>query len=501
MTLTDRLSASFLGALALILIGFSAALYALTSASLNRAVDVRLDSALNTLGVLVEDEPGGLIWEGEDRRVSLGQEPGHDHVRYLIRDEQGIEIDRSKNLTDPSILLAPGTRQLDRRDEPWRVVELHLKSTRTGPPEPGEQVLPTSLILTAGLPLEPVERPLRNLAVTLPVLSVSLWILTALLGRRLCRTALAPLTRMASTARSLGVDDPWRRLPVAETVDELYDLARSFNGLLDRWHHALDVQSRFAGDASHQLRNPLAALIGQVDVALRRDRSPDEYRETLRRVREQSDRLRRIVDALLYLARADAEAASPDLEALNLSDWCRDHLRRRVEEGTLDAGSVVLKEDISASIRVQSALMGEVLDNLLDNALAHGRSPEPVHIRIRLESGWVTLTVEDQGRGVHPEELARIFDPFYRSAEARRLVPGGSGLGLAVARRILTAFGGSLVATSGLGQGTRFVLSLPTTETLTTDPKNDHVANEHLQSAPNPSSVDPARSIGPSPTN
>ncbi len=481
MTLTDRLSASFLGTLALILVGFSAALYALTSANLNRSIDVRLDSALNTLGVLVEDEPGGLIWEREDRRVSLGQESGHDQIRYLIRDEQGVEIDRSKNLGDPSILNAPGTRRLDRHDEPWRVVERRLSSTRTGPPEPGEKNVPTSLILTAGLPLEPVDRPLRNLAVTLPMLSAMLWVLTALMGRRLCRTALAPLTKMASTARSLSMDDPRRRLPVAEAGDELHDLAGAFNGLLDRWHQALDAQSRFAGDASHQLRTPLAALIGQVDVALRRDRSPDEYRQTLRRVRDQSDRLRRIVEALLYLARTDVEAGSPDLVALNLSDWCRDHLRRRVEEGTLRDGSVVLEENDSTSIRAHPALMGEVLDNLVDNALAHGRSPDPVRIWIRRENGQVTLAVEDRGRGIDPVELGRIFEPFYRSAEARKSVPGGSGLGLAVARRILVAFGGSLDAMSGPSPGTRFVLTLPEAVATESSPSiGSGIQEDHL---------------------
>ncbi len=317
-------------------------------------------------------------------------------------------------------------------------------------------------MIAAGLPLEPVDRPLWNLALTLPLLSTALWGLTALVGRRLCRTALAPLTRMAADARGLGADEPGRRLPVAGTGDELQDLALAFNGLLDRWQEALERQSSFAGDASHQLRTPLTALIGQVDVALRRDRAPEEYRQTLARVRDQSDRLRRIVEALLYLARADAEAGLPSLEVFDLSAWATEQLRRRIEEGGKGPDCREVQADGPAYVRAHPALLAEVLDNLLDNARDHGRGPEPVEVRIAQEAGWSTLIVEDHGRGIEAGELSRIFEPFYRASDARRTAPGGVGLGLAVARRIVLSLGGRLEVESQPGEGCRFLLSLPT---------------------------------------
>jgi two-component system OmpR family sensor kinase len=462
LTLTDRLSASFLGALALILVGFSAALYILTSVTLNRSVDDRLDSTLATLAVLAEDEPGGLDWERDERTLSLGRETGHDQVRWLILDERGTEIDRSKNLGDSSVLIEPGSRRRDRKENPWRVAHRRLRSSRPTFPELGDSKRSQSLLLSVGLPLEPIDRPLRNLAMTLPLLSTTLWGLTALVGRRLCKTALAPLTRMAASARGLGADEPGRRLPVAETGDELQDLAFAFNGLLDRWHEALERQSRFSGDASHQLRTPLAALIGQVDVALRRDRPAEEYRRTLARVRDQSDRLRRIVESLLYLARADAEAGLPSLDVFDLSPWVTEHVRRRKEaEGDEVFDRWEVRTDGPCFIKAQPALLAEVLDNLLDNALAYGRGAEPVEISVAREAGWVSLVVEDHGRGIEPGDLPRIFDPFFRAKDARRAVPGGSGLGLAVARRITMAFGGRLEAQSWPGQGSRFLLFLP----------------------------------------
>ena len=464
MTLTDRLSATFLGALALILVGFSTALYLLTSVSLNRSVDDRLESGLATLAALIEDEPGGLDWERDGRQLLFGRDAGHDQVRWRIVNELGEEVDRSNNLGDPAILGEPSARRVDPQGSPWRVAHRRLRSSRTDSPIPSGAVRSSSLLIEAGLPLEPIDRPLTTLVLALPMLSTVLWGLTALVGRRLCRRALAPLTRMATGARGLGADEPGRRLPVPPTGDELQDLALAFNGLLDRWHETLERQSRFAGDASHQLRTPLAALIGQVDVALRRDRPPEEYRRTLARVRDQSGRLRGIVEALLYLARADAEAGAPSVEVFDLSTWAADHLHRRAEETgrpDLDRWEPSDHAPCRCHVRANPALLAEVLDNLLDNARAHGRSDEPASVRVVRSAGRVELSVEDHGRGIDPADLPRIFEPFYRATEARRVVPGGSGLGLAVARRIILAFGGQLEVTSQPGRGSRFVVSLP----------------------------------------
>ena len=461
MTLTDRLSATFLGALALVLVGFSTALYFVASVHLHRSVDERLVAALGTLAVLVEDEPGGLDWERDGRQISTGQDPGHDQVRWMVLDGRGVEVDRSRNLTDPAPMVEAGSRRLDQRGRPWRVASRRLKSTRPASPGGEDPARPTELFLSAGLRLDPIERTLWNLAVALTLLSAALWGITALVGRRLCRRALAPLTRMASSARELGADEPGRRLPVASTGDELEDLAFAFNGLLDRWHEALERQARFTGDASHQLRTPLTALIGQIDVALRRDRTPEEYRRTLARARDQSDRLRRIVEALLFLARADSEAGLPALEEFDLVSWTSDQIERRSIDGSPDHLLWDEPPDGPILVRAHPALLAQILDNLLDNARDHGEAGSPIEVRVVREPGRVALSVEDRGRGVAPADLERIFEPFYRAADARRSVAGGVGLGLAVARRIARALGGTLDVESRLGGGSRFTLRLP----------------------------------------
>ena len=170
-----------------------------------------------------------------------------------------------------------------------------------------------------------MEAEIRSLAAILPLISLGLWALAAAIGRHFGRRALAPLTLMAESARTMPFDDC--RLPSPGTRDELEDFARSFNGLLDRLHVALERQRQFTGQASHQLRTPLAALIAAIEVARRRPRTVEEHERVLDRLHDDAVRLWRVVEALLFLARADAEAGLPDLERLDLAAWAADHLR------------------------------------------------------------------------------------------------------------------------------------------------------------------------------
>src|SRR5690606_23816941 len=130
---------------------------------------------------------------------------------------------------------------------------------------------------------------------------------------------LQPVLDMSQRARSMSGADFHSRLPVSETKDELADLAMSFNKVLDSQHRAYEQQRRFTDNAAHELRTPLTVLLGQIDVALRRTRSPEEYAKTVRVLRDQTAQLQTIVDSLLFLARAEDDAVLPDAEAISLS--------------------------------------------------------------------------------------------------------------------------------------------------------------------------------------
>ncbi|HEX8202189.1 MAG TPA: HAMP domain-containing sensor histidine kinase, partial [Isosphaeraceae bacterium] len=314
-------------------------------------------------------------------------------------------------------------------------------------------------VLAAWAPLEPVEAEVRSLAAVLPLISLGLWALAAAIGRHFARRALAPLTLLAESARTMPFDDC--RLPSPGTRDELEEFARGFNGLLDRLHVALERQRQFTGQASHQLRTPLAAMIAAIEVARRRPRTVGEHERVLDRLHDDAVRLWRIVEALLFLARADAEAGLPDLERLDLAAWTADHLR--AWSGHERAADLRVEgcDGDPFWTRAHRPLLGQLLDNLLENACKYSEPGTPIIVRTGCEPGAVALTVADRGWGIPAEDLPRVFEPFYRAESARRLGRAGVGLGLAVARRIVATHGGTITAESEPGRGSRFVVRLP----------------------------------------
>jgi two-component system OmpR family sensor kinase len=485
MSLTGRFSTLFLSVLALVLVGFSTALYVSARIYLDRQLGDRLTSALAILAAAAEIHPDGVEWEPQERVLPLGQESGPERLRWMVYDDQGRRIDHSRNVVDVDFTDAltshPGTAELparlvDRQGGVWRVARRRIRpeaATATGSRAAADrqewtdahasEVLHPSLVLTAWASLDPIEATLATLGWFLVALSLGTWLIAALLCRRLSRRALTPLTRLVASARGLDASDAGWCLDEAGTGDELDELGCTFNELLARLHVAYERQRRFSGDASHQLRTPLTVLIGQIEVALRQERSGEEYRRTLGSALGRAVQLGRIVEALMFLGRAEADAQLPECELLDLDRWVAEHL---AERSAMDPASEVVHTALQgdgAWVRAHAPLLGQLLDNLLDNARKHGRPGTPIRVETIREGDAVVLAVEDAGPGIPPEDIPHIFEPFYRSALARRRGTSGVGLGLAVAHRIAVAFGGSLDVRSEQGNGARFEVRLKAT--------------------------------------
>jgi signal transduction histidine kinase len=467
VTLTARLLLFSLVTLGLVLGGFSAAVWLLARGYLHRQADDRLEAAANTLVAACEVGPEGVEWEPRERSLVVGAGPVGEPIAWLVQDDRGNLLDRSAGPGSDSLTTASATRPADPggwRGDGWHVRRGRLDAPPaagpTRPLEPGEVRHP-AVVVTVGTPLEPVSAALGRLAAVLAGLSIGVWVAALAGGRWVCRRALRPLTAMADAARAMPADGPGGRLPVGPATDELADLGRAFNDLLDRLGESHERQRRFAGEASHQLRTPLTALLGQVEVALRRDRPPEEYKRVLGAVRGQADRMRKLVEALLFLARADAEAGVPGCEPIDLAAWVPAHLRSWSDHPR--AADLVLESSAGPVwAEAHPVLLGELLDNLIDNALKYSPPGTPVTLRSGAEVGAGWVEVEDRGCGISPDDRPGLFRPFFRSAHAHRLGVPGSGLGLAVAHRLATAFGGRLRAESEEGVGSRFRLELRT---------------------------------------
>lgn len=487
MKLATRLSLFFLVALAVVLVGFSVALYLLARTYLYRQVDEQLTTAVHTLIAAAELKPDGVEWELRERRLTLGQDSAVGQVRWMVHDGEGNLVDRSRNLGDeslfePSAAVAVSEslilQKADRQGGSWRMGQQWLRSQagdfshaqttvvlrdadQFSKAVRAEDHRYPALLMTAAVSLQPLQSVLWTLAVTLTGLSAGIWLIAALAGRWLCRRALVPLTRMAEAAHSMRATDLGQRLPSPQTRDELEELGVAFNALLSRVEEAFERQRRFTGDASHQLRTPLTAVLGQVEVALHRERSGEEYRKTLGLVHRQANNLRQIVESLLFLSRANAEANLPDLDQVDLAAWLTEYVQGW--SGHLRRPDIRLEgvSDGPIWVQVHASLLSQLVGNLFDNACKYSEPGTPIVVQLGRESTIVMLAVEDAGCGITADELAYIFEPFYRSAHARRQGRGGTGLGLAVAQRIAVAFGGFIHAESQPGHGSRFTLRLP----------------------------------------
>lgn len=464
MTLTSRVSYFFLIALAVILTGYSIVLYGLARYYLYREFDYQLRSTLNTLVAAIEVESDDVKWEPSDHTVTIGSERDTDDPRWVVVDETAQIVDRSSNLTgtaDDEIVLnharligSSGTTTPSPRE--WRFLQSRLAAPMPKPPAERDIREHAVLVVTVARSVTPVERTLNGLAILTGLLTLGVWTIAAIGGRRLCSKALEPVGRMAASARTIGPANPQKRLPVSPSQDELSDLGHAFNDLLDQLFQAFQRQQRLAGDAAHQLRTPLTVLQGQIEVALRKPRAAAEYAETLSVLNSQVAELRQIVESLLFLARSEDEAQSPPMAQVELSAWLKNYILRwqshtRFSDMRLEADQVV-------SCETSEALLSQLLDNLIGNALKYSVAGSPVTVSLARQDRSVTIEVADRGIGIAPEDVTLVFEPFFRSENARRSGTAGTGLGLALAARIARALHARLTCASQLGQGTRFTL-------------------------------------------
>ena len=290
-------------------------------------------------------------------------------------------------------------------------------------------------------------------------------LLASLGGYFLARKSLAPITAMAAQARSMGAANLNSRLAIANERDELGQLAQTFNQLLERLERSFEQQRRFMADASHELRTPVAILRGEAEVTLSKaERSPDEYRQTLSILREESQRLAHIIEDLFTLARADAGQYPLTLRDAYLDEIASGALLRARSLALAKNITLVPAIESDLPIRADEALLERMLLNLLDNAIKYSPPGSTVTLHCRRDAGRYVLTVADNGPGIPVELQPRIFERFFRADKARSRSEGetgGAGLGLSIARWIVEAHHGQLTLTRSDTAGSTFTAAFP----------------------------------------
>ena len=447
-----RLTAWYIFLLALILIGFSLALYAALSGQIYRNLDDRLRAEA---GVAANRLTQGEI--EEDPR-SIGVPLSNVPLRLL--DSAGREVASSSGLRgapiDPA-LLAEATRQGG---------VLYTTHLSDGSPARG-YLLPlqhdgrtTGFLETAEL-LAGAEATLRDLALILFVAVPATLALASFGGLFIADRALRPIDAITREAQRIGEQHLDRRLNLNLPDDEVGRLARTFDAMLARLDTAFQRQRQFTGDASHELRTPLTVMKTNIGVTLNRPRTPDEYRAALSDLEGDVNRLARLTDDLLLLARADAGRPLIEKREMDVSAVARaavDDLRPLAEAKSLTLNLVAPD---ALPMQGDPDRLQHLLSNLIDNAIKY--TPRG-RVQVRLEASApdsIRITVADTGPGIAPEHVPHVFERFYRIDASRSSEQGGSGLGLAIAQSIAVAHGGSIDISSQIGAGTQVTVTLP----------------------------------------
>ena len=425
------------------------ALHSVLARELERHQYEELDTALRNLQFWIKAIGSPERWARVQARMdALTPEDGS--VRFWVLSDdprfqygKGLaEIDGLAREADgrSSSVVLPG------QERPFRTLSVRIPANEERP----------AVRLIVGRNVEPYARTRQTFLTALVSLGLGAVLVVAMAGYWIARVGLRPLERLSTEAQALRPKRLSQRLQSEALPVELSALAEAFNGALSRLEEAYGQLESFNADVAHELRTPLANLIGSTQVALSRQRSAGEFQEVLQANLEDLERLRSIINDMLFLARADRGEVATGLVLTPVAQ----EVRKTIEffEFVLDeSGSQVgIAGDVQAEARLESALFRRAMSNLLQNAIEHSPPGAQIAVTLREEAAATWIVVSNPGAAIDEQHLQHLFDRFYRVDAARN--DGGEhhghGLGLAIVKAVASMHGGQVSAASEGGVNT-----------------------------------------------
>ncbi len=465
--------------LGILLIAFSSFLYLTLSKSLYRSADNKLRSLAEFIASESASPTSKFGFGNIDQTLeaSMNLRPVGKFIQVL--DESGgigkksdnlrnIQLPISLNaLKNASMGLVTFETNRSFSNTPLRIVTL-----------PVAEKDHTMRIVQVASSLEDVEDALNTLLLILVITVPSALIMASLGGQFLAHKALKPVDQITQTARMITSQNLNQRIPPPKVKDEISRLVETFNEMITRLDQSFRQIKQFSSDASHELKTPLTILKGEVEVALRKERTSPEYQQVLTSNLEEINRMGQIVDDLLLLSRTDSGEIQLNREQISLSQV----LKETIPQASLLARHknlrilAALPED-DVSILGDRLRIRELLLNLIENAIKYTEEGGSVKIHLQRghspsaapgqtegrqgENGFAEIRVTDTGIGIAKEDQERIFDRFFRVDKARSREQGGSGLGLSICKWIVEAHQGKISVESELEKGSSFIVKLP----------------------------------------
>jgi len=320
------------------------------------------------------------------------------------------------------------------------------------------------VIIRVGRPLEDVAKALAGMEKLFLFFFPFVLIISSLTSWFLAGWALDPVVKIKTLAEQIRRGRLRGRIDVGRKGKEIDELALIFNDMLDSIQHSVETQKRFVSDVSHEIKSPLTSLRGNIEVALRKKRTLEEYEDILKNNLADIIRLSRITDDLLFLTKADNNILELRVQWFDLGHALSAVVERLRYKA--DLAGVTITEDFRQQPEVSGDvfLLEQAFSNLIENAIKYTPREGRVIVTTEERNSSVTITVSDTGAGIPGEDLPHIFERFYRVDKERSRKAGGTGLGLSITEWIIKAHKGAISVKSVIGKGSDFIVTLPKTE-------------------------------------
>jgi heavy metal sensor kinase len=454
----------FTALLTAILVGGAAFVILDQRATQTRALDRTLQTSAGEIAADYKPVPGSSESEFRDATdVSLAGLPRDASAAQIVSSDGAVVVSAGNGLGTSPMMPPRSTAAAIAGTTSLQTFALDGQDYRVYAMPFTDEGTPVALVVATSL--ENVEAAIHRLLIILAVgIPVGIGI-AALGGWFLAKKALRPVATMTDEARAIDASRLRDRVEVPSAMDEVGRLAVTLNDMLDRIQSGVEQQQAFISDASHELRTPLAIMRAEIDVSLASGDLSEDARQVLESAREETDRMRAIVEDLLILARMDEGALTLAADPVDLPQLVGSVVTAMTP--LADRREVHLQRASDGAVRVlgDADRLAQVVRNLVDNAIKYSSAGTRVVVTVRGDGGVGELTVADTGPGIPEASLPRIFDRFYRADDARSREAGGSGLGLAIVRELVEAQGGRVWvrnADSGSVFGCRLPLAEPT---------------------------------------
>jgi heavy metal sensor kinase len=438
--------------LAVVQLAFAAVVYGLLRHSLYSQIDRKL---LGAAGQLEQDSR--MATDPDERlRYWIYEWREHENLSAVAYDADRTVRGRTEELAADSVPPAPTAVGNEPRLQDEAIPILGRQRVLQRNLQLGGR--PATILIMASL--EDIDHELSELLTVVATAIPIVLLLSGGLGYVLARKALGPMERLRRSTEEITADRLDRRLPVVNPHDELGRLTETFNAMIGRLERSFAEIRRFTADASHELRTPLAAIRTEAEVALAKPLGLTEHQQLLGSILEECERLTRLTDQLLALAREDARAARQVQELVDVEALVGDVVETMRPLAEVKGLSLHLEAHEPVCVSGESTRLREVFFNILDNAIKYTSEGGEIEVQISHQGSEAIVTVRDTGIGIPAEHLGHVFNRFYRVDKARSRAEGGTGLGLSIAQSIIVAHGGRIELASLTGQGTTCTVRL-----------------------------------------